>query len=83
MKTLKPCFFTFQILVSRLHVLNKSYTTSDHVKNILRSFPVRYRPKVTTIHEAKDLNTLSLESLISNLQSHELEINGDEEPIKK
>ena len=62
--------------------MNKSYTMSDHVKNILRSLPVRYRPKVTTIQEANDLNTLSLKSLISNLQSHEMEFNGDE-PARK
>lgn len=49
---------------------------------ILRSLSARYNPKVTTIQEAKDLNTLSLESLISNLQSHEMELNGDE-PIMK
>jgi len=38
--------------------LKKSYVASDHVSNILRNLPGRWRPKVTTIQEAKDLNTL-------------------------
>ncbi|XP_050877610.1 uncharacterized protein LOC127081395 [Lathyrus oleraceus] len=66
----------FKILVSGLQVLYKSYTSSDH------SLLVKFRPKVTTIQEAKDLNTLSLESLIKNLQSHEMDLNGYE-PFKK
>lgn len=48
----------------------------------MRSFPARYIPKVTTIQGAKDLNTLSLESLISNLQIPEMELNGDESVMK-
>lgn len=69
--------------MSRLQILNKSYTTSNHVKKILRSLSVRYIPKVTAIQEAKDMKKISIESRISNLKSHELELNGDEEPIKK
>lgn len=64
----------FQVLVSRLQVMNKSYTTFDHVKKTLMSLLVIYRPKVTTIHEAKYLDNISLEIPISNLQSHELEL---------
>lgn len=72
----------FQVLVSGLQVLNKSYATADHVKKILRSLPIRYTHKVTAIQEAKDLNTLSFESLISNLQIHEVELNDDEPVLK-
>lgn len=71
-------FSKCQFLVFGLHVLNKSYTNMDHIKKILRSLPVKYKPKVTTLQEAKDLNSLSLEDIISNLQSHEMELNGDE-----
>jgi len=34
---------------------------STHVSKILRSLPPRWRPKVTAIEEAKDLNSLSVE----------------------
>ena len=76
---IETMFSRFQILVSGLQVLNKSYTTSDHVKKILRSLPIRYKQKVIAIQEAKDLNTLSLESLIINL--HILEISSIESLI--
>lgn len=57
---IKTMFYRFQVLISGLQILNNNYTMFDHVKKILRSLPVRYIPKVTTMHEAKDLNTLSL-----------------------
>ena len=67
----------FQLLVSGMQVLDKSYSTKYHVTKILRSLQVKWRPKVTTIKEAKDLNKLGLYSLISNLMSHELTLNHD------
>jgi hypothetical protein len=67
-----------KVLVSGLQVLKRSYTTSDHVKKIMRSLPSRWRPKVTAIQEAKDLDTLGLEELISSLRSHEIELSSDE-----
>lgn len=36
------------------------------------------RPKVTTIQEAKDLNQLKLEDLMSLLRADELELNEEE-----
>src|SRR4030065_1042305 len=71
-ETIESMFTRFQTLVSGLQVLKKSYTTPDHVKKILRSLPAKWRPKVTTIEEARDLNNLSLENLISSLKCHEL-----------
>lgn len=76
---IETMFSRFQILEFGIQVLNKSYTISNHVKKILRSLPVRYRPKVTTNNEAIYLNTLSY---VGNLQSHEIELNGDD-PVKK
>lgn len=72
-ENIESMFSRFQVLVSELQVLSKSFTIMDHVKKVLRSLP-----KVTTIQEAKDLNSLSLEGFVSNLQSHEMELNGDE-----
>lgn len=64
---IETMFPRFQVLVSGLQVLSKSYTTSDHVNKILRSLPARYRPKVASIQKAKYLNKLSIESMIRNL----------------
>jgi len=65
----------FQTLVSGLQILKKSYVASDHVSKILRSLPARWRPKVTAIEEANDLNTLIVEDLVSSLKVHEIGLN--------
>jgi len=72
----------FQTLVSGLQILKKSYVVSDHMSKILRSLPARWRPKVTAIEEAKDLNTLSFEDLVNSLKVHEISLN-EHEPAKK
>lgn len=59
-ENIETMFSRFQVLVLGLQVLNKSYTTSYHVKKIVKSLLGKYIPKVTAIQEAKDLNTLSL-----------------------
>ncbi|KAK2408975.1 gag-protease polyprotein [Trifolium repens] len=79
---IESMYSRFKILVAGLHVLKRSYTTSDHVRKILRSLPSRWKPKVIVILEAKDLDTLGLEELISSLMSHEIELSSDE-PQKK
>src|ERR1044072_3146728 len=58
--------------------MNKGYSTSDHVKKIIRSLPKKWRPMVTALKVAKDLNQISLEELISSLRSHEIELLEDE-----
>ncbi|KAK2451204.1 hypothetical protein QL285_010275 [Trifolium repens] len=58
----------FQILISGLQILDKSYT--------------EWRPKVTAFQESKDLDTVSLESLVSSLKSHEMELMTDESTKK-
>ena len=52
------------------------------MSKILRSLPARWRPKVTTIKEAKDLNTLSVEDLVSSLKDHEISLNEHERAKK-
>src|ERR1044072_2577858 len=68
----------FQMLVAGLRVLDKGYSTADHVKKIIRSLPKKWRPTVTALKLAKDLNKISLEELISSLRSHEIELQEDE-----
>ncbi|XP_058782897.1 uncharacterized protein LOC131657524 [Vicia villosa] len=81
-ETVETIFSRFQILVAGLKVLDKGYSTADHVKKIIRSLPKKWRPMVTTLKLAKDLNAISLEELISSLRSHEIELEEDE-PQKK
>jgi len=64
------------MIQSGLQELKKSYIMSDHVKKILRSLPARFRPKVITNNNARDLDTLRLKDIISSLKSHEIELVG-------
>jgi len=81
-ESIEQMYSRFQTLVSGLQILKKSYVASDHVSKILRSLPARWRPKVTAIEEAKDLNTLSVEDLVNSLKVHEIGL-SEHEPVKK
>jgi len=81
-ESIEKMYSRFQTLVYGLQILKKSYVASDHVSKILRSLPARWRPKVTAIEEAKDLNTLSVEDLVSSLKVHEIGLN-EHEPARK
>src|ERR1044072_1821999 len=77
-ESVEAMFSRFQMLIAGLRVLNKRYSTSDHVKKIIRSLPAKWRPMVPAMKVAKDLNSISLEELISSLRSHEIELQEDE-----
>ncbi|KAK2432209.1 gag-protease polyprotein [Trifolium repens] len=79
---IEAMFSRFQILVSGLQVLDKSYTVADPVRKVLRSLPPKWRPKVTAFQEAKDLDQVTLEDLTSSLKSHEMELTTDESTKK-
>ena len=77
-ESIKTMFSRFQILVVGLKFLEKGYSTTDHIKKIIRSLPKQWRPMVTALKLAKDLNKISLEELVSSLRSHEIELEADE-----
>jgi hypothetical protein len=79
---IETMYARFQVLVSGLQVLKKSYNVADHVKKILRSLSPKWRPKVNAFQESKDLDEVTLENLISSLKSHELELMADESTKK-
>ena len=81
-ETIETMFSRFQILVAGIKVLEKGYSTADHVKKIIKILPKKWRPMVTTLKLAKDLNKISLEQLISSLRSHEIELEEDESQKK-
>ena len=64
-ESIETMFSRFHILVIGLKVLYKRYSTVDHVKKIIRSLPKKWRPMVTSVKLAKDLNKISLEELLA------------------
>ncbi|GJV60248.1 zf-CCHC domain-containing protein, partial [Tanacetum coccineum] len=54
----------------------------NHVRKFLRALPTKWRLKVTVIEESKDLSTLPIDELISNLNVYEVVLKKDSEASK-
>jgi hypothetical protein len=59
--------------------LGKPISDVKLIPKILRSLPKRFRIKVTTIEESKDLEEMKIEELVGSLQTYELSL----PPVKK
>jgi hypothetical protein len=51
--------------------LGKKVPDAKLIKKILRSLPERFRIKVTSIEESKDLDSMKIEELVGSLQTYE------------
>jgi len=51
--------------------LGKSISDVKLIRKILRSLPERFRIKVTTIEESKDLEEMKIEELVASFQTYE------------
>ena len=71
-ESISSMFSHFTNIINRLKCLGKMYSNSDLVKKVLRSLPRTWEPKVTAIQEAKDLNTYTLDEMLSSLMTYEL-----------
>jgi hypothetical protein len=59
--------------------LGKRVSDVKLIKKILRSLPERFRIKVTSIKESKDLDSMKIEELVGSLQTYEYSL----PPVKK
>jgi len=80
-ESIEEMYSRFQTLVSGLQILKKSYIAKSYEQDTKKP-AARWRPKVTAIEEATDLNTLSVKDLVSSLKVHEISLN-EHEPAKK
>ena len=62
----------FTHITNELKSLGKSFTIEELVRKILRFLPQSWEAKVTAIQVAKDMNKISLDELIGNLQTYKL-----------
>ncbi|GKE10564.1 zf-CCHC domain-containing protein [Tanacetum coccineum] len=62
--------------------LDEGYSSKNYIRKFLKALHPKWRAKVTTIEESKDLTSLSLDELIGNLKVHELIIKKDSEIVK-
>ena len=51
--------------------LGEVYDQPKIIRKILRSLTEDFRPKVTTITESKDVNSIPVDELVGSLQSYE------------
>lgn len=75
---------TFDLFYARLNDivnsnfnLDKRISESKIVRKIFRSLPEQCQPKVMTIEESKDLNSIKVEELVESLQTYELTFFGE------
>ncbi|GJX22084.1 retrovirus-related pol polyprotein from transposon TNT 1-94 [Tanacetum coccineum] len=69
------------LLITHL-ALDEAYSSKNYVRKFLRALHPKWRAKVTTIKELKDLTLLSLDELIRNLKVHEMIIKKYFEIVK-
>ncbi|GJX60625.1 hypothetical protein Tco_0292015 [Tanacetum coccineum] len=82
-ETIDCAFARFFTIITSLKALDEYFSSRNHVTKFLRALPTKWRPKVTTIEESKDLSTLSLDELIDNLKVNEVVLEKDLEIFKR
>ncbi|GKD15973.1 hypothetical protein Tco_1205131 [Tanacetum coccineum] len=75
-------FDRFNTIITSLKALDKGFSSKNYVRKFLRALHPKWRAKVTTIEESKDLTSLSLDKLIGNLKVFEVIIKKDSEMVK-
>nr|GEX79122.1 putative reverse transcriptase domain-containing protein [Tanacetum cinerariifolium] len=62
-------FARFNTIITSLKALDEGFSIKDYVRKFFRALHPKWRAKVTTIEELKDLSSLTLDELIVNLKS--------------
>ncbi|GJR08637.1 zf-CCHC domain-containing protein [Tanacetum coccineum] len=75
-------FARFNTIITSLKALDEGYSSQNYVKKFHRALHPKWRAKVTTIEDSKDLTSLSLDELIGNLKVHEMIIKKDSKIVK-
>nr|GEX97554.1 serine/threonine protein kinase SRPK1 [Tanacetum cinerariifolium] len=75
-------FARFNTIIISLKALDEGFSGKNYVRKFLRALHPKWRAKVTVIEESKDLSSLGLDALISNLKVHEVVMKKDSEIYK-
>ncbi|GJS21141.1 zf-CCHC domain-containing protein [Tanacetum coccineum] len=81
-ESIDSAFARFNTIITSLKALDEGYSSKNYVRKFLRALHPKWRAKVTTIEESKDLTSLSLDELIRNLKVHEMIIKKDSKIVK-
>ncbi|GKA14303.1 hypothetical protein Tco_0693949, partial [Tanacetum coccineum] len=81
-ESIDSSFARFNTIITSLKALDEGFSSKNYVRKFLRALHLKWRAKVTTIEESKDLSSLALDELIDNLKVHEVVIKKDSEIYK-
>nr|GEV72408.1 zf-CCHC domain-containing protein/UBN2 domain-containing protein [Tanacetum cinerariifolium] len=81
-ESIDSAFARFNTIITSLKALDDGYYSKDYVRKFLKALHPKWRAKVTSIEESKDLTSLSLDELIRNLKVYEMIIKKDSEIVK-
>ncbi|GJT94728.1 retrovirus-related pol polyprotein from transposon TNT 1-94 [Tanacetum coccineum] len=81
-ESIDSAFTRFNTIITSLKAHDEGYSSKNYVRKFLRALHPKWRAKVTTIEESKDLTSLSIDELIGNLKAHEMIIKKDSEIVK-
>ncbi|GJV96102.1 hypothetical protein Tco_1547679 [Tanacetum coccineum] len=70
-ESIDNAFAKFNIIFTSLKAFDEGFSSKNYVWKFLRALHPKWRMKVTTIEESKNLTTLSLDELIGNLKVYE------------
>ena len=73
-ETISEMITRFTDITNSLVALGKEYTQVEKVRKVLRVRTPDWEKKTTAIEEANDLSTMSLENLIGNLMTYEVQL---------
>ncbi|GJQ95069.1 zf-CCHC domain-containing protein [Tanacetum coccineum] len=81
-ESIDSAFARFNTIITSLKALDEGYFSKNYVRKFLRALHPKWRAKVTTIEESKDLTSLSLDELIENLKVYKMIIKIDFKIVK-
>ncbi|GJS05004.1 zf-CCHC domain-containing protein [Tanacetum coccineum] len=81
-ESIDNAFAKFNTIITSLKALDECFSSKNCVRKFLRVLHPKWRAKVTTIEESKNLITLSLDELIGNLKVYAEVIKKDFETVK-
>ncbi|GJS92136.1 hypothetical protein Tco_0774772 [Tanacetum coccineum] len=81
-ESIDSAFARFNTIITSLKALDEGYSSKNYVRKFLRALHPKWRAKVTSMEESKELTSLSLNELIGNLKVYEMIIKKDSEIVK-
>ncbi|GJW67676.1 zf-CCHC domain-containing protein [Tanacetum coccineum] len=78
-ESINNAFARFNNIITSLKALDEGFSSKNYARNFFRALHPKWRAKVTTIEESKDLTLLSLDELIGNLKVYEAKKESSDE----